>query len=202
MSAKRTTKPFVIETTDDPRVGPGMKRDDTAWVYGADQGLRVARRSDVLNGNGKGPTPNHDGSKTNAPQSVRVPSIKPLVFPQPRAGRRHLRPMYQWEGVVEQVMEDGFEARLVPLGGDAGPDTLEFTTFSLDDLADESDRDLVTEGAVFYWTIGKGRNPAGTQSNVSLVRFRRLPPSGRYHRERAAEEARDLLRDLGEEPSS
>ena len=67
-----------------------------------------------------------------------------------------------------------------------------------DDLATDSDVALVDEGAVFYWTVGKGRNSAGTQSNVSLVRFRRLPPSSRLHQARAEQEATELLEELGD----
>jgi len=54
---------------------------------------------------------------------------------------------------------------MIPIiDGRPDPTRTEFTTFSLDDLDDESDRDLVAEGAIFYWTIGRGRTAAGTQT--------------------------------------
>jgi hypothetical protein len=113
-------------------------------------------------------------------------------------GKRSLEPLSHWEGEVEEVTDSGFRARLVPSEGHPGSmATTEYTEFSFDDLADESDIDFVSEGAVFYWTIGRGKNSAGQRTNVSLVRFRRLaPPSAQRQRE-ARHEAARLLQELG-----
>jgi hypothetical protein len=120
------------------------------------------------------------------------------VIPSRDFGRRSLQPLSNWEGVVEQVTGDTFLCRLVQIvEGRPNPATVEFTEFSLDDLANESDWNLVQPGAVLYWTIARARNPAGTVTNESLVRFRRLPLPTRAQLERAQHEAEDLLRALG-----
>src|ERR1700680_5108411 len=68
----------------------------------------------------------------------------------------------------------------------------------LDDLATETARCLVVPGTIFYWTIGRLRNVAGTVTNLSLARFHRLsaPPSAQASQ--AEEEALELLRVLGD----
>jgi hypothetical protein len=100
---------------------------------------------------------------------------------------------------VEEVNGTSFRCRLVPLeSGQPNLARIEFTEFSLDDIANDDDRILVEPGAVFYWTIGRSQNSAGTRTNVSLVRFRRLPVPGSYQRRLARREAAKLLRDFGE----
>ncbi len=104
---------------------------------------------------------------------------------------------------MEEVNGDGFRARLLPFEeGEADHSRLEYADFGYDDLADESDHDLVMEGAVFYWTVGKSRNAAGTYTNTSLVRFRRLPPPSTYQTQEAGREAAALLQDLGARQST
>jgi hypothetical protein len=79
---------------------------------------------------------------------------------------------------------------------------VEYADFPYADLADESDHDLVTVGALFYWTVGRMRNVTGTYMNTSLVRFRRLPPPTLRQRREAHREATDLLADLGADGST
>jgi hypothetical protein len=99
-----------------------------------------------------------------------------------------------WEGVVEGVDGDEFRARLTPFRrGTANSAQVEYTEFTFDDLANPDDRSLVMEGARFYWTLGRATNPAGTLTNVSLVRFRRLPPASSLRRKLAEAEAEALL---------
>jgi hypothetical protein len=108
--------------------------------------------------------------------------------------------VYQWEGVVEEVNGEGFRARLRPFEqGHAEASRVEYADFDYDDLADESDRALVAEGAIFYWTVGKSRNMAGTVFNTSLVRFRRLPSATSAQKREAAREAAALLAALEED---
>lgn len=127
-----------------------------------------------------------------------VSDLEPVAPPKKSFGKRGFAPLYQWEGVVEEVNGEGFRARLVPFeNGQADPSRVEYADFEYDDLADESDRELVTHGAVFYWTVGRGRDSGGSISKRSLVRFRRLPPTSPYHAREARREAEDLLSDLG-----
>jgi hypothetical protein len=137
---------------------------------------------------------NRNGPDTAGVQSIKVPDRRPIAPPRHTDSKRSLEPVYQWEGVVEEIYEDGFRARLAPLGvADAHSSRPEFTEFDFEDLSDPGDLDLVGEGAVFYWTIGRSKNDAGTITNTSLVRFRRLPPPTSFQRRRAEVEASAFL---------
>lgn len=141
---------------------------------------------------------NTTGTPTGSPHTPDVPDVKPQALSRPYFGKRSFQAAYQWEGVVEALDEDGFRARLLPFeNGHVDPSRVEYADFDYGDLADESDRELVAEGAIFYWTVGRSRNPAGTYTNTSLVRFRRLPPPTPYEMQEANREAAELLADLG-----
>jgi hypothetical protein len=133
---------------------------------------------------------------TASKQRLKVPEISPAERPRPRLGLRGSSAIYRWQGVVEGVSEQGFRARLTPAPNGSEPTReIEYTDFTWEEIPD-ADRDLVQEDAVFYWTIARRTNDAGTRRNESLVRFRRLPPISGAHERAALEEARQLLRDL------
>jgi hypothetical protein len=148
------------------------------------------------------PAANHGDSVTvSAQEFVRPPESQVLIVEQRGYGKRAFHPQYAWEGVVERVNKNRntFECRILPLmRGGTDPAKVELTEFSFEDLASESDQSLVVPGAVFYWTVGRSRNPAGTIANLSLVRFRRLPPPTPVQMSLAEQEATDLLRALGD----
>jgi hypothetical protein len=95
---------------------------------------------------------------------------------------------------VAELQDDGFRLRLTPLV-EGRPDftRVEFAEFDFDELAYETDRDLITPGAVVYWTVGRRRDEAGTFSNQSLVRVRRRPPTSALRRKLAQTEVAELL---------
>ncbi|MFH0825578.1 MAG: hypothetical protein V2B18_22720 [Pseudomonadota bacterium] len=73
---------------------------------------------------------------------------------------------------MTKVEQSKFWAILTVLKGE-GPEQiaeLEFEEVPSDDY------DLVTVGAVFYWSIGYLRRRSGTIIRASEIRFRRLPP--------------------------
>jgi hypothetical protein len=147
---------------------------------------------------------NNNGASTARPQrapSKRTPGPgEPVVIPSINQGRRSMKALMHWEGVVDRVDGDEFHARLTPFeNGIPNPARVEFTEFSVEDLANPDDRNFVEEGARFYWTIGRATNAAGTLTNVSLVRFRRLPPTTPHRRQLAEAEA-DALLQYGSEP--
>lgn len=145
---------------------------------------------------------NTNGPVTASPRRPVDAREQPVSTAQPRLGKRGFVPTYQWEGVVEALTSDGFRARLRPLeSGIQSRTKVEYADFDLDDLADSSDVELVAEDAIFYWTVGRSRNSAGTYTNTSLVRFRRVPVGGRASDARTQAAADALLKDLGE-PSS
>ena len=147
---------------------------------------------------------NDNGATTAPPQRARTPRTpvfgEPVVVPWTNHGKKSLRALMHWEGVVEQVNGQEFYARLTPFeNGLPNAGRVEFTEFSFDDLANADDREFVQQGARFYWTIGRATNPAGTLTNVSLVRFRRVPPTTSHRRQQAEAEADALLK-YGSEP--
>jgi hypothetical protein len=146
------------------------------------------------------PVGNRRDVPTVAPRRAADTAAFTTPLRNPNFGKRGFSPVYQWEGVVEEVSDSGFRGRLTPFDhGRPNLAQVEYADFDFRDLDDPSDRTLVQKDAVFYWTVGKSRNQAGTYTNTSLVRFRRLPGTTNYDRRRASEEAAALLRDLDNE---
>jgi len=80
----------------------------------------------------------------------------------------------QWKGEVIACNSKEFDAIIIDLkeGG-----TKEEITFSIDDVS-EDDRNLIQEGAIFYWEIGY-HVFRGTRMKASKLKFRRMPPLSR-----------------------
>jgi len=101
----------------------------------------------------------------------------------------------QWEGVVQDVTEDGFTARLTQAQGsnDFATDP-SFADFSFAELWYPSERARIKPGRPFYWTLGlRKETEGGNQSYSSLVRLKREVPIGRLRLRRAEAEARRIL---------
>ncbi|MES2694659.1 MAG: hypothetical protein V4773_14385 [Verrucomicrobiota bacterium] len=77
----------------------------------------------------------------------------------------------RWEGVVIQENGDEFSARLTDPYGKRADEEAEFP---IDEIP-SFDRELVQQGAVFYWSIGYWDSISGLRSRISQIRFRRLP---------------------------
>ena len=120
----------------------------------------------------------HEMQSGTFPQAARAPSRDTFISLQ------------EWEGVVEEVGEDSFDARLVDRTQDSPDEVLE--DFPLDDISEE-DRSLVAPGAVFYWCIGY-RVRKGQRSRMSEIRFRRLPAWGEGEIEEARQKAEERRR--------
>lgn len=76
----------------------------------------------------------------------------------------------KWKGEVTVIEDDEFEAIITDLteGG-----TKEEITFSFEDVS-EDDRELIQEGAIFYWKIGY-HVIRGMRMKGSIIKFRRMP---------------------------
>ena len=135
---------------------------------------------------------NSNGAETTPTEEGPVSPERPVSPARPDTGKAGFTPLYQWEGVVEAVNGDEFRARVVPWGTGNGQQP-EFTEFARDDLSTPDDWPLVVRGAVFYWSLGKERNAAGTITNASLVRFRRLSSRVPAPHSEARRKARELL---------
>jgi hypothetical protein len=101
------------------------------------------------------------------------------------------------EGVVLAHTPTEFTARLTNiLDGVEDADADLEAVFSLDEVS-PSDRDLVKDGAIFYWNIGYYDDPSGQRHRVSEIRFRRLPAWLPGELRNAARAAADIRRRLG-----
>jgi hypothetical protein len=201
VSRQDSTEPIEFEGQTG-LTGLPWQTESTAWSFGSRATRLVSALKDSPNAPDRA-TANHNGVPTSGVQQIEVPDRRPKRIPAATFGKRGFAPLYQWEGVVDEVFADRFTARLVPFEWRApNRSKTEFTDFEFEDLSDPSDIDLVAPGAVFYWTIGRCKNEAGTITNTSLVRFRRLPSPGVYQQRQAEKEAESLLRGFGEPSSS
>ena len=85
---------------------------------------------------------------------------------------RKFKLLQEWEGIVDEVCEDVFWARLIDLTNRNRPD--ESMELPLD-MVSETDRPLVLPGSIFYLNIGYHTTLAGQRSRVTEIRFRRTP---------------------------
>lgn len=105
-----------------------------------------------------------------------------------KVAARGLQILERWDGIVQEVGESTFTARL--LDQKSGRPRAETEVFIGE--VPPYDRPLLKPGAVFYWHIGY-RDPEGDHERVSRIRFRRLPPKTRADLKRA-ELAADKIR--------
>ncbi|WP_027360139.1 hypothetical protein [Desulforegula conservatrix] len=93
----------------------------------------------------------------------------------------------QWEGVVIEVCDNSFWARLKDL--DSGYE--EEVELPIIELSDDDERQLVSEGSFFTWSIGY-RITRGTRENLSVIKFRRLPVWSKAHHRLTGEFANEI----------
>jgi hypothetical protein len=175
MTPSESTKPLLIDALRS--ITATWQSDPTTASFHPSAPVRIPRppqpelvanpRASNVNGDS-----GHETRSAQAPQR-----IQPLKrVPVARLGKRAFAPLSHWEGGR-------------PLRG-----RVEYSDFAFADLAEESDRDLVAPGAVFYWTIGRSRQRSGTLQNASLVRFRRSPPPSPSQEQKRV--ARALVEDI------
>jgi len=101
--------------------------------------------------------------------------------------------LQKWEGVVSDVGDEAFRARLTDLTGDHPDQEAEIYV----DEISPRDRKRIGPGAIFYWYVGYRDEPNGDRERASRIRFRRLPSLDRYEVESAERAARALRDRLG-----
>ena len=116
-----------------------------------------------------------------------------IIFLKTKPRQSAFVSLQKWEGVVLEVQDDAFLARLVDLTH-PGPD--EEAEFPLDEISEE-DRPLVRPGAIFYWNIGYHDSSGGQRKRDTMIRFRRLPAWRREEIEAARQEAERLRASIG-----
>jgi hypothetical protein len=129
-----------------------------------------------------------------APSSYTLPQLLPTPnsVEMSERPRETLIALQSWEGVVLDVHEGSFVARLVDVA-DMHPE--EEVTLSRDELSD-FDLELLEPGAILYWTIGYLQRARGSRERVSRIRLRRLPAWSRLELAEARERAATLASDL------
>ncbi len=131
--------------------------------------------------------------RLGAPVVATPPRVLPTIYgEQPVEEAERMIALQSWEGVVLDVGETTFTARLADATADHAEEQVELSTEELSDF----DLALLEPGAIFYWTIGY-RLLRGSRERVSRIRFRRLPAWNRRQLHEARERAGALRRDLG-----
>jgi hypothetical protein len=136
-----------------------------------------------------------EASDGPAPVSYAPPRLLPLQ-PDVEVSQRTravLTTLQSWEGVVLDVEDDAFRARLINVTGD---NVDEEVTLAIDELCD-FDLELLEPGAIFYWSIGYRQELRGARERVSRIRFRRLPAWTESQLREAEARAATLARELG-----
>ncbi|MEO0250327.1 MAG: hypothetical protein ABIN58_12550 [candidate division WOR-3 bacterium] len=127
---------------------------------------------------------------TIAPMAA-VPVL--VFFPDRRFRQDAFVSLQSWEGTVMRVLNESFAARLVDRSGKTHDEEAEFP---LSEVSDD-DRELIQEGAVFYWNIGYIIKPSGQKIRASIVRFRRLPAWTKSEIDSARQAAEKLADEIG-----
>ncbi|MCY3768617.1 MAG: hypothetical protein OXG56_04515 [Gammaproteobacteria bacterium] len=121
-----------------------------------------------------------------------VPPVDNLVPDKAKVRpSRTFTPTTEWEGYVESMSEEEFSVRLVNVRSQSSLPT-DQATFHKDEVS-EYDRQLLREGAIVRWVIGRERLSTGQVRNVSELYFRRLPAHSEEDYNRANEKACALL---------
>jgi hypothetical protein len=97
--------------------------------------------------------------------------------------------LQEWEGVVTEIRDRAFTARLMDLTYPKPDEEGEFCT----DEISEDDLNLVVPGAIFRWSVGVLKMPGGAKRPTSQIVFRRLPQWTKRDLERADGVAKELL---------
>jgi hypothetical protein len=116
----------------------------------------------------------------------------PVMATAPQPPRTSsLRPSQEWEGKVVRVEDDAFVALLYDKTNRENP--TEEVRLDASDISDDQ-WSTVRPGAIFYWTIGREKSPAGQIRNISEIVFQRSPRWTVKMIQSSKERARSLAR--------
>lgn len=100
----------------------------------------------------------------------------------------------KWVGTVLEIKANSFLARLTDLSQEQLVE--EHAEIDISEVVDD-DRELVREGAVFYWYLGYLSLVLGQRINASIIRFRRLPVWTEQELEVARQRAAQVQEEIG-----
>lgn len=126
-------------------------------------------------------------------QQISIENDTPRIQFLERQTRLYYLPDISWEGMVIDVLDDSFVARLVDINNPSQQEEAEILFTS---ISDQDDLKLIKPGSIFFWSIG--RHVKGRRSEqFSLIQFRRLPVWTKKEKELAVQEAAVLKNELG-----
>lgn len=94
----------------------------------------------------------------------------------------------KWQGIVKNISKETFVAQLTDLLLDVPEEQAEFFRSDIQD----DDKELLSEGAVFYWCIGYLISPSNQIRRTSFLRFQRLPLYSQESIEITARKVKDV----------
>ena len=109
-------------------------------------------------------------SSTNKSQLIE-PKNAPVFFLETKPLKERAIALQKWRGIVEEVEQDHFKAKLINLTDRAYD---EYGEIYYDEITQE-DIELIEPGAIFYWSIGYSHSSSGQRTRFSEIRFKRLP---------------------------
>jgi hypothetical protein len=116
----------------------------------------------------------------------------PIITPKLKQSRDNFITLQKWEGFVLEVSNDSFIAQLHDLTNDMPDEEVELYI----EEVPKSDRELLTKGAYFYWSIGYNDSPSGQRTRESMIRFKREPVWQKTELDKANQKAEELGRIL------
>lgn len=119
---------------------------------------------------------------------VFLPVVPPVLLPERVQTQPRFDALQKWEGQVTEVDDSTFTAVLLDV---LEPSVEEEVEFDLEEVS-RGDLDLVTPGAVFYWSVGYRTETSGERSRSSVLVFRRLPAWSEADLQKAADRAKEL----------
>lgn len=185
MTASADTRAEWHQMTVPDGTGSNAVRSGSSTGSNADRPELAYARQGMTSAQIVSTGPLQEAEKTLAPRVVVLPVHAP-------PSQRFI-PLSRREGIVLEIRDDEFDARLVDLDGEDGD--LD-ATFAVEELSPD-DRPLLRPGAVFYWTIGYFDDQVRRRTRVSDLRFRRLPSDDRTGLAEAEREADQIRRELG-----
>lgn len=115
------------------------------------------------------------------------------IDPTPPNLEGYTETLQQWEGVVEEILEDSLIVRLTDLTNEMDDEEAEIP---LDEIS-AGDIELVAPGAIFYWHIGYYTSAGGQRTRTSDIRFRRLPSWRAEDISKVNQEAESIAKTIG-----
>lgn len=100
-----------------------------------------------------------------------APVVQPL-FVDVVSKNVRVQTLQRWTGRIERVCGESFVATVFDVTTPANP--AQEVDLDIDDVS-ASDLSLISEGAVFYWTIAYRVTKGGQRERVSSIRFARQP---------------------------